>query len=281
MFIVFLRVIIIYITVLIFLRLMGKRQIGEMQPYEVVITLIIADLATLPMSDTNIPLLNGILPLAILVLVHFILALITRKSTKLRRFLSGKPIIVISPKGIEYQSLKDLNMSIDDIMEMMRQNGYYSLDQVQYAIIETNGKISIISTPDNSPVTAKDLNINTTAPHLPHILIFDGQLNKDELKKSNLTIENLNTILSSQKILNIKEVVILTIDNSGKLYYQLQEQNKSIVENIYKEIQKWKYGYQCHWYFYQFYHFVFGTAFGHLKYLTNLKPKVQTSILTF
>ena len=168
MFIVFLRVIIIYITVLIFLRLMGKRQIGEMQPYEVVITLIIADLATLPMSDTNIPLLNGILPLAILVLIHFILTLITRKSTRLRRFLSGKPIIVISPNGIEYQSLKDLNMSIDDIMEMIRQNGYYSLDQIQYAIIETNGKISIISTPENSPVTSKDLKINTTTPHLGH-----------------------------------------------------------------------------------------------------------------
>ena len=101
MFVVFLRVVIIYVTVLVFLRLMGKRQIGEMQPYEVVITLIIADLATLPMCDTNIPLLNGILPLAILVLLHFLITILTRKSIKIRRFMSGRPVVVISPKGIE------------------------------------------------------------------------------------------------------------------------------------------------------------------------------------
>ena len=135
MFIVFIRVLIIYITVLVFLRLMGKRQIGEMQPYEVVITLIIADLATLPMSDTNIPLINGILPLAILVLIHFFITILTRKNIKIRRFMSGRPVVVISPKGIEYQALKDLNMNIDDLLESIRQAGFYSFDQILYAII--------------------------------------------------------------------------------------------------------------------------------------------------
>lgn len=236
MFIVFLRVIIIYIAVLIFLRLMGKRQIGEMQPYEVVITLIIADLATLPMSDTNIPLLNGILSLAELVLVHFILTLITRKSTRIRRFLSGKPIIVISPNGIVYQSLKDLNMSIDDIMEMMRQNGYYSLDQILYAIIETNGKISIIPTSDNSPVTAKDLKIENEEAKLPHILIFDGILNKDEVKKSNLTNEKLNKILNLIDVASVKDLVVLTIDDNNKIYYQIK--NKSSKVFTFKENEK-------------------------------------------
>lgn len=246
MFIVFLRVIIIYVAALIFLRLMGKRQIGEMQPYEVVITLIIADLATLPMSDTNIPLLNGILPLAILVLVHFVLTLITRKSTRLRRFLSGKPIIVISPSGIEYQALKDLNMSLDDIMEMMRQNGFYSLDQIQYAIIETNGKISIIPTSNNAPLTAKDLKINTNEANLPHILVFDGVLNKDELIKSKLTMEKLNKLLSSQSISNLKNLVVFSIDDSGKVYYQIKGQNSKVIENIFNmEANKWKFGYQC------------------------------------
>lgn len=229
MFIVFLRVIIIYIAVLIFLRLMGKRQIGEMQPYEVVITLIIADLATLPMSDTNIPLLNGILPLAVLVLVHFVLTLITRKSTRIRRFLSGKPIIVISPNGIVYQALKELNMSVDDIMEMTRQNGYYGLDQILYAIIETNGKISIIPTSDNSPVVAKDLQIKNSEANLPHILVFDGILNKDELKKSNLTTEKLNKILNFINVTNIKNLVVLTIDDSNKIYYQVKDKARKVV----------------------------------------------------
>ena len=111
MFIVFIRVFIIYTTVLIFLRLMGKRQIGEMQPYEVVITLIIADLATLPMSDTNIPLLHGILPLATLVLIHYFITLLTRKNIKFRKLISGKPVVIIITNGLKYQGLKDLNIN--------------------------------------------------------------------------------------------------------------------------------------------------------------------------
>ena len=157
MFTLIARCIIIYTIVLIVFRLMGKRQLGELQPFEFVITLIVADLATLPMSDTNIPLLNGILPLAILVLVHFFITLLVRKSVKIRQFMSGKPVVVISPKGIEYENLKNLNMNIDDILEMIRQNGYYSFEQIEYAIIETNGKISVIPTSKCSPLTAEDM----------------------------------------------------------------------------------------------------------------------------
>jgi len=243
MFIVFLRVILIYVVVLIFLRLMGKRQIGEMQPYEVVITLIIADLATIPMSDTNIPLLNGILPLAILVLVHYFLTLFTRKSTKFRRFLSGKPIIVISPKGIEYEALKNLNMNINDVMEMMRQQGYFSLEQVLYAIIETNGKISIIPTSNNAPLTAGDMNIKNPEAKLPHIIIFDGKINNDELKKSNISSEKLNLILKLVNVKDIKSLVILSVDDDGNLYYQQKGKDYQILKNCYKEIL-WNYGYQ-------------------------------------
>lgn len=236
MFIVFLRVILIYVAVLIFLRLMGKRQIGEMQPYEVVITLIIADLATLPMSDTNIPLLNGILPLAVLVLVHFCLTLLTRKSTKFRRFLSGKPIVVISPKGIEYDALENLNMNINDVLEMMRQLGYFRLEQVLYAIIETNGKMSIIPTSENAPLTAQDMNIKNPPAKLPHIIVFDGKINDDELKKSNLTIENFNKLLSVINVQNHKQLVLLSIDDDGNLYYQLKGKNYQTKQNCYKEI---------------------------------------------
>ena len=237
MFIVFLRVLIIYVTVLIFLRLMGKRQIGEMQPYEVVITLIIADLATLPMSDTNIPLLNGILPLAILVLIHYFITLLTRKSVKIRNFMSGKPIIVISPNGIEYQALKDLNMNIDDILEMMRQNNFYNLDQVLYAIIETNGKMSVIPTSANAPVTAQDLNIKNPPVYLPKIIVSDGKVIKEELKLLKLDLKKLNKILNHLKIDKIKNLILLTIDETGKIYYQLKGQKYQVIENINKEIK--------------------------------------------
>lgn len=228
MFIVFLRVLLIYATVLIFLRLMGKRQIGEMQPYEVVITLIIADLATLPMSDTNIPLLNGILPLAILVLIHYILTLLTRKSVKIRRLMSGKPVIVISPKGIEYQALKDLNMCIDDLLEMIRQSNYYSFDQVLYGIIETNGKLSVIPTSSNAPATAKDVNVINPPAQLPQIIVSDGKLIKNALKSSILDNKAFNKMLQNLKIKSVKNLIILSIDNEGKVYYQTKNNDYKI-----------------------------------------------------
>lgn len=219
---------------------MGKRQIGEMQPYEVVITLIIADLATLPMSETNIPLLNGILPLAILVLVHFMITVLIRKNVKFRRFLSGKPMIILSPNGIEYETLEKLNMNIDDILEMMRQQGYYHFDQILYAIVETNGKISIIPTNDNTPLTCKDLKINNPDAKLPYILVSNGKLDYDQLNLANLSTENFNKILTFLQIKAIKNIIVFTFDKNGKIYYQIQNETFKIIENIYKEIELWK-----------------------------------------
>lgn len=237
MFIVFLRVLIIYIIVLVFLRLMGKRQIGEMQPYEVVITLIIADLATIPMSDTNIPLLNGILPLAILVIIHYLITLLSRKNIKIRRIMSGKPVIVISPNGIEYQALKDLNMNVDDLYEMMRQGGYYSFEQILYAIIETNGKMSLIPTSENAPATAKDVGVKNNDAQLPHVIISDGKIIKEQLKQMQLDNKKLSKILAKLKIKNIKQVIILSLDSEGKIYYQLKGEKFKLIENIYSEVE--------------------------------------------
>ncbi len=236
MFIVFLRVLIIYISVLVFLRLMGKRQIGEMQPYEVVITMIIADLATVPMSDTNIPLLNGILPLAILVLIHYTITLLIRKNIKIRRILSGTPMIVISPKGVEYKALQALNMCIDDLIEMIRQLGYFSFDQVLYAIVETNGKMSVVPTSDCAPATAKDINVDNPPAQLPYIIISDGKIIKNKLKKLNIDNKKLNLILKYLKVKNIKDIMVLSIDDNGKTYFQEKNTEYKIINNIYEEI---------------------------------------------
>ena len=245
MFIVFFRVTIIYITVLIFLRLMGKRQIGEMQPYEVVITLIIADLATLPMSETNIPLLNGILPLAILVLVHHFITFLIKKSIKIRRILSGSPMIIISPTGIEQKTLTKLNMNLDDLMEMIRQNGYYSFDQILYAIIETNGKMSIIPKSANAPATAQDVGVNNPPAKLPSIIVSDGKIMQNQMKEVNLTCESLNKILNHIKVKSINDLIILSIDEDGKIFYQTKTEKCQTVENINKEISLWNFGLPC------------------------------------
>ena len=238
MLIVFLRVLIIYITVLVFLRLMGKRQIGEMQPYEVVITLIIADLATLPMSDSNIPLLHGILPLAILVLLHYIITLLVRKNAKIRRIVSGQPVVVISPNGLEYQAFKNLNITIDDICEMLRQNGYYSFEQILYAIIETNGKISIIPKSQFAPATAQDIGVENPEAKIPSIVISDGKMMKSQMQELKINENTINDILNHLNINSVKEVIILSLTNDGKLYYQTKNQSAQTVENIYKEIKK-------------------------------------------
>ena len=236
MIVVFIRVIIIYITVLVFLRLMGKRQIGEMQPYEVVITLIIADLATLPMSDINIPLLHGILPLATLVLIHFCITFFTRKNIKFRRLISGRPIVVISPKGLEYQAFKDLNINIDDLIEMLRQNGYYSFDQVLYAIIETNGKISLIPKSENAPATAQDLNVKNPQAKLPSIIVSDGKMMTSQMEAININKQKLEKILNYLKIKSVKDLILLSIDDYGKVVYQTKSGNCKTIENIFKEI---------------------------------------------
>ena len=214
---------------------MGKRQIGEMQPYEVVITLIIADLATIPMSDTNVPLLHGILPLAILVLIHYAITFLTRKSITIRRIMSGKPVVVISPQGIMYQALKDLNMNIDDLLEALRQGNYYSFDQILYAIVETNGKMSIIPTSENAPATAQDVGKQNPPAQIPHVIVSDGKLVKDEVKSSKINLKQLNKMLDKLKT-SIKNLLVFTIDDDGKVFYQIKGKDAQTIENITKEL---------------------------------------------
>lgn len=227
MFTIILRVIIIYVFVLFFLRIMGKRQIGEMQPFELVITLIIADLATVPMADSSIPLINGIVPLAVLVVLHFILTFLSRKSIVVRKILSGEPIIVMTEKGINYKNLTQLNMTIDDLYEGLRGLGYYKFDQVQYAIVETNGKLSVIPTAESANATASDLDVKNEETTMPFLVITDGQLNKENLKSSGKSFRQINNILKTHKIPNIKEVVVLSIDGSNTVY--LQQKNKKFL----------------------------------------------------
>lgn len=236
MIVVFIRVLIIYLTVLIFLRLMGKRQIGEMQPYEVVITLIIADLATLPMSDINIPLLHGLLPLAILVLLHYCITFLTRKNAKIRRIISGQPIIVISPKGIEYKALKSLNITIDDLNEMLRQNGYYSFDQILYAIIETNGKMSVVPQSNNAPATAEDVGKINPPAQIPSIIVSDGKMMKSQMKEVKIDVKKLNKILNHINVSSVQDLIIFAMDENGKVYYQTKKDKAQTIENINKEI---------------------------------------------
>lgn len=249
MFTLFVRAVLVYTIVLIVFRLMGKRQLGQMQPFELVLTLIIADLATIPMAESSVPILHGVIPLLTLVTVHYFLTIITKKSDVLNRFISGKPIIVINPKGVDYNAIKSLNISVDDLFEAIRGNGFFSLDEIQYAIVETNGTINVLSKNDFSPVTLGNLkeisngnsfklkNISEIdAPTIPITLIAEGKINKNNLKAASLKETDIKKILEKTKTKNIKNVLILTIDGNGKVYFQAKKGNYQTFTYSYSKV---------------------------------------------
>ena len=224
-----LRAIIIYIIVLIALRLMGKRQIGDMQPSELVITLIIADLACIPMSETSIPILYGITPLLTLVVVHFFISVLSQKSLFMRKLFNGKPIIVIDKNGINFKALKALNMTLNDLTEGLRTANCFSFDDVAYAIIETNGNLSVLLKSEVSPVTNQDMKISVDEASLQVILINDGTISKENLKLFNIDENFINNFLKKQNIQNIKDVLVMSANSSGEVYLQCKNQPRQII----------------------------------------------------
>ena len=176
-----LRSTIVYCIVLFAVRIMGKRQIGDLQPFELVVTLIIADLACVPISDTTIPIVFGVVPLLTLVVIHYLFTFLNRKSIFFRKLLNGKPIIVITPNGIDYKSLKKLNMTLNDLTEGLRGNQCFNIDSVAYAIVETNGNISVLLKSQMQPVNNEDMKIKTEKSTLDVILINDGKILEENI----------------------------------------------------------------------------------------------------
>jgi len=206
---------------------MGKRQLGELQPFEFVITLIVADLATLPMADTAIPLIHGIVPLITLLLIHFALSLLMRKSIFFRKVISGKPVIIISPKGIDYENLKKLNLNLNDVQESLRNLNYYSFEDIEYAIVETNGKISAIPKVASTPVTVEDMKISKAENRLMIMLISEGKLVKENLALAKVDENFIKKQIKKAGENDIKNIIVFTLDNDGNMY--IQPKNKQYV----------------------------------------------------
>lgn len=228
-----LRAIIIYLVVLFLFRIMGKRQLGQMQPFELVLTLIIADLATIPMAEIGVPVLHGIIPLLTLVILHFILTLLSRFSTKFSMLISGKPVIVINPKGIDYQALKKLNITIDDVFEAMRGLGFFSLEQVEYAIMETNGKLSVLPKAEAAPVTNENLKLKVDPAVIPVSVVSEGKIMKDNLSEAEVSEDFIHAFLKKNVgKAKVKDVLVMTIDKNGLVYLQMKKGEKQIFENV-------------------------------------------------
>ena len=212
MFIVFIRAIILYMIMLFAMRLMGKRQIGELQPSELAVTILISNMATLPIEDNNIPMLMGAVPIFALVAFEILLSILTLKSKKLRHFISGNPVVLIKDGIIDQRQMKNLRFSIDDLMDSLRENNIYDLRDVHYAIVETNGKISVLPRFSSQTITAEMLNIKGADVSPQAVIISDGELIIDALKSFNLNQAWVDDILA-KKNTTLKDVFIMTSNN--------------------------------------------------------------------
>lgn len=215
----FVRVIIIYLLVLIVMRLMGKREIGQMQPFELVIAIMIADLASVPMSDTGIPITNGIVPIFALLLIQLIISLVNMKSLKLRQIMCGVPSILIFRGRIDEKVLKKEKLTVNELQEKLRQNNVFSLADVEYAILETSGQVTVIQKPEKRNSIPEDFGITPDYEGIPYDLVIDGKIMYENLKAIK---RNYNWLEEQAKKFNIKpeQALIITYDGKGQFFCQ-------------------------------------------------------------
>ena len=227
MLIIFVRTLIIFVVLTVVMRLMGKRQIGEMQPFEFIITLIIADLACIPMADLSIPLIYGIAAVLALFLLHQLCTLIEQTGNIPKKILSGTPSVVINKNGVNFNELKKNNLGIDDLIESMRAQGYFALDDLDYAIFESNGKLSALQ---NSEKTAEQ--------SMPILVINNGKILNKNLRALEDDEDTLKEFLKNNGA-NLKNTEVLTVDGNGRAYLQRKNQKFIIAQYPIKESAKW------------------------------------------
>lgn len=222
MLIIFIRTMLLYVTVVIVMRIMGKRQIGELQPYELVVALMISELAALPMEDTGVPLLNGIIPIITLLIAQLGLSYLTLKSDLARRVVCGIPSILVENSKIKEPELVRLRYNLNDLLEQLRSKGYPNIADVEFAILETNGELSVIPKSQKRPISPDDLNIPTSYEGLPSPLIVDGVVHSTNLEKCQLDQVWLEKRLAIEGIHRYQDVLFASLDTNGQLYIQLK-----------------------------------------------------------
>ena len=206
-------------------RLMGKRQIGELQPSELVITILISDVASMPLQNMEMPLISTVTSLLVLVMFEVLLSVISIKSRKARKLLQGNSVMIIKNGKLIESSLRLIRYSIDDLMEALRLKDVFDISQVQYAYIETNGSISVELKPQHRTITPQDLSMATEKVSIPCLVICDGEIVDSEFDVCNMTREKLYKILD-EKELSAKEILLMTVDSSGRSYIRLKEVKK-------------------------------------------------------
>lgn len=226
MIIAFVRTIILYLLIIIGVRLMGKRQVGELEPSELVLALLIADLAAVPMQDFGIPLLSGIIPILTLLCITMIISVISMKSVTFRALICGRPSIIVENGVLHQQEMAKNRFTIDELMEELRMKGITNIATVKYAILETNGQISVLPFSAQNPPVRKDMNISTEETGLPLVIINDGRVLEHNLKLRGYDNNWLEKQLREHGVKKPEEVYLLTADETGTVYYAPKEKIK-------------------------------------------------------
>lgn len=217
------RCFILYFVVITAVRIMGKRQIGELQPSELVITILISELASMPMQNTDLPLLWGILPIFTLAAIEILISLVTLKSIKTRYLIYGKPIVMVCKGQIYQKEMQKARVSIDDLTEAMRSSGVMRIEDIDYAILETNGNMSIIPKSEKQPLTPQDAGKKPADQNdMPDIIISDGRIIRKNMP-NDLPDDWLDKILKAQNLKSASDIFLLTRDSKGKTYIVRKE----------------------------------------------------------
>ena len=229
MLITLIRSILLYIIVLIVMRIMGKREIGQLQPFELAISIMIADLASIPMADVGIPISNGIIPILGLLVMHLIISFANIKSMKIRGIMCGKPTILIYRGKIDETALKRERFTLNELQERLRGNNVFNLGDVEYAILETSGQITVIQKPNKRVTIPEDFNIMPEYEGIPYDLVVDGKIMYENLKQI-----GKNEIWLEKQVEKFKmkpqEALIVTYDGKGQIFCQKKEKIKKLKE---------------------------------------------------
>lgn len=231
MLITFIRAIILYVVVLITMRLMGKREIGQLQPFELAISIMIADLASVPMSELGIPITNGIIPILALLVMYMLISILNMKSVNFRKVMSGKPSLLIYRGKIDEKALKKESITINELQERLRVDNIFNLGDVEYAILETNGELTVIQKPEKRALTPQDLNLNPDYEGIPYDLVVEGVVMHENLKSIGKNEVWLRKELKKFDA-TIENTLVATIDGKGQFFCQKKENTKSRFERI-------------------------------------------------
>jgi len=218
--IVFVRVMILYFTLLVFLRLLGKRQVTTLQPYELVTLILFADVAAIPMTSTGTPLVNGLVGVFALLVASFTVSYITLKSRRARALISGRPTVVVANGRIVEEAMHELRYNVNDLLEQLRIGGYPFLEDVEFAVLETNGQLSIIPRSQRRPVTPADLGVSTNYEGLPTPLIVDGEVDHGNLARIGLDMEWLRQQVKAHGVDDPGRVLFAALDTQGRFFCQ-------------------------------------------------------------